>query len=115
MALADYLVPVQGKKSNICFDCQKACGGCSWTEVDEKTGRQRFEPVPGWTARPVLLNLGMGWNGERNMAETYHITACPEFLPDEQRRTDNCELSHTENKYFMENINQILRRWNNDD
>lgn len=53
---------------NICFKCQRACGGCSWSAD--------FEPVPGWTAEPALLNGGI---------ETYHITACPLFLPDKPR------------------------------
>ena len=80
MALADYLVPV-GKRTNICFDCQKACGGCSWSEIDPATKKPRFEPVPGWTAKKVMLKTGT--TGSKSIwVENYHITACPEFVPD---------------------------------
>lgn len=74
-------------RTNICIDCQKACGGCSWSEADPVTGKLRFEPVPGWTAKKVLLNLGRrSGNGRKVVTETYHITACPEFVPVEERK-----------------------------
>jgi hypothetical protein len=75
-----------GRKTNICFDCQNACGGCSWSELDPETGKTRFEPVLGWTAEPVTLNLG--WCIER----TYHITACPQFVPDPPRKRRAADL-----------------------
>lgn len=79
MALSDCLAPIQGSgKANICFDCQKACGGCSWTELDPATKKPRFEPVPGWTAEKSLLNVGSDRKGGK-WVETYHITACPQF------------------------------------
>lgn len=67
--------------SNICFGCKNAVPdsrghGCSWSE--------RFEPVPGWTAVPVILNPGRIYD----QTETYHITACPEFDPDDERPND---------------------------
>ena len=79
MGLREDYVPVQGSgKANICFDCKKACGDCSWSETDPNTKKGRFEPVPGWTAEKTVLNVGM--NGtNRNFVETYHITACPLF------------------------------------
>lgn len=97
--------------TNICFDCQNACGGCSWTEINPDTKQPRFEPVPGWTAKPVLLNVGGGKNGSC-FIETYHVTKCPQFIPDAQRKVDSRQLNYTENKQFLENISLILRRWN---
>lgn len=48
-------------RGTICWRCNKACiRGCSWAA--------RFEPVPGWDAKP---------NGR-----SYHVDACPEFEPD---------------------------------
>ena len=85
MALKDYLVPVTGTKTNICFRCQNACGGCSWSEIDPDTKKPRYEPVPGWTAKKVLLNVGYNCK-KRRLIETYHITACPEFIPDKERK-----------------------------
>ena len=66
-------------RTNICFDCQNACGACSWSA--------RFEPVPGWTAEKLLLNIGVSGNGKKRWVETYHITACPEFVPDVDKKT----------------------------
>jgi hypothetical protein len=76
---------LEQRKANICFDCKKACGGCSWSAVDPVTRKLRFEPVPGWTAKKVWLQ---SWHhGSRSReVETYHITACPEFEPDKPRK-----------------------------
>lgn len=72
-------------KSNICITCEKACGGCSWSAVDPRTNKVRFEPVPGWTAKKVLLNLGTK-HSKTTFCETYHITACPEYVPAVERK-----------------------------
>ena len=94
MALSDYLVPIQGSgKANICFDCKKACGGCSWSAVDPDTNKLKFEPIPGWTARKTVLNVGSDRFG-RNLVETYHITECPLFeKEDAKRKSDTQELT----------------------
>ena len=102
-----------GGSTNICFDCQNACGGCSWTEFDPGTKRPRFEPVPGWTAEPVLLNVG-GMRGGARLIETYHITNCPQFVKDNPRTSGAGELTEQQSKHFIENLNLYLRRWNND-
>ena len=60
-------------KSNICWDCQRACGGCSWSED--------FIPVPGWTAEPSIIKQSPGVD-----IHSYHIAACPLFVPDEVRK-----------------------------
>jgi hypothetical protein len=73
--------------TNICIDCQNSCGGCSWSAVNPVTGKILFEPVPGWTAKKVLLNLGKrSRKGKKIYDETYHITACPQYVPVEQRK-----------------------------
>ena len=61
--------------ANICFDCKNAVPddrghGCPWS--------MSFEPVEGWTAKKTMLNTG-----NYQTAETYHITACPMFDPDD--------------------------------
>ena len=70
-------------KVNICFDCQRACGGCSWSAIDKKTKRPKFEPVPGWTAEKVKYNAWQNKNSTK-WIDTYYITACPLYLPDER-------------------------------
>lgn len=90
MALEDYLVPTN--RTNICFDCQKACGDCSWSEIDPATKHPRFEPVPGWTAEKVKYQT-QSINGGSKFCDTYHVIACPEFVRDEPRKSSNQELS----------------------
>ena len=108
MALEDYLVPIRHKsktlrrmaagdrekreipagRASICFDCQKACGGCSWSGLDPVTHMPRFEPVPGWTATPTCLKVSWACHGRTytRRIDSYYITACPEFVPDEPKR-----------------------------
>jgi len=100
--------------TNICFDCQNACGGCSWSELDPDTKRPRFEPVPGWTAKKVILNCGTFKKGGKVLVETYHITKCPQFIHDLKRKGDTRQLSEEQSKEFLENLTSYLRRWNND-
>lgn len=71
-------------KTNICFDCARACGGCPWSEIDPETGKVRFEPVPGWTATPTTIKNWHSSDGS-TVAETYHITACPLFTKDSRK------------------------------
>jgi hypothetical protein len=92
-------------KPNICFECKKACGGCSWSAFDPYTGKIKYEPVPGWTAEKVLLNIGGVY------VETYHIKECPLFEEDEPRNVDYRELTYTESEYFLKNIGYLLKRW----
>lgn len=101
-----------GRSTNICFDCQNACGGCSWSEIDPDTKRPRFEPVPGWTAKKVVLNCGT-FKGGKVLVETYHITKCPQFIPDVKRKGDKGQLTEAQDKAFLANLNNFLRRCDN--
>lgn len=55
MAIEDYLKECTQTKANICFDCENACGGCSWSEVDPDTGIIRFELPEGCVAYPAKI------------------------------------------------------------
>lgn len=65
-----------------CWDCSRACGGCSWTEYG------RFEPVPGWTAVPTTVITCSTVKGNTYHYEipTYDIKACPLFEADTDER-----------------------------
>ncbi|MDO5765625.1 MAG: hypothetical protein Q4P84_08010 [Elusimicrobiales bacterium] len=93
MSVNQYLVTTG--RANICFDCEHYAQGCSWTELDPHTLKPRFEPVPGWTAEKVKLNLGSTKDGAR-LIETYHITGCPNFLRTPYRYSDPVELKDGE-------------------
>ena len=104
MAIQDYAVKRGSGSPNICFDCKKACGDCSWSEVDPNTRKVRYEPVPGWTAEKVFLNVG--YSGyQRRLIETYCITACPEFEKDE-RTEESCVYEISD-----EAFKKLLSQW----
>lgn len=84
MALEEYLVQVHNR-TNICFDCQRACGGCSWSAWDPVTEKPMFRPVPGWTATPSKVDNAKGRKAKP--VWTYHVTACPLFVRDEPRES----------------------------
>lgn len=104
MALSDYLVPVNAR-TNICFDCQNACGSCPWTAVNPKTDEIRFEPVPGWTAEKVRLLVG-GCGTKKYFTETYHITACPLFKRGKRSPNESDNLELTDEQFTL-----LLARW----
>lgn len=59
------------KKMTLCWDCAKACGGCSWSDHFEHS------PVPGWEAEETHLRLDNNGNGT-----SYIVLSCPEFERD---------------------------------
>ena len=73
MSLEDYLED----SGQLCWKCKKACGLCSWSH--------HFEPIPGWTAKPIRRSFGNGKKGPVVM-DTYRITECPLYVPDEPMR-----------------------------
>jgi hypothetical protein len=60
------------KHDTLCWNCQNACCGCSWS--------RNFEPVEGWTAEPTALS------GDGKTVKSYNVKKCPEHIPDEKRR-----------------------------
>ncbi len=52
----------------LCWDCRKACGGCSWSSYPD------YEPVAGWTAIGTKIRMN-----SNVYAQSYIVIACPEF------------------------------------
>ena len=62
------------KHSQLCWLCEKACGGCSWSKD--------FTPIEGWKAIPTKISsYTMLSNGRRKKyyMDSYEIHECPEF------------------------------------
>lgn len=101
MSLENYSPPY-GSSASICFDCQRACGGCCWSEIDPETEHPRFQPVPGWTAEPSVLcsyaGKIPGW------ANTWRVKDCPLFEPDAPRESARGELTE-------EQLADLMREW----
>ena len=82
-------------RTNICFDCDNACGGCSWSAAG-MDGKLLFEPVPGWTAEKVTLNWRKGKNDF-----TYHITACPQFSNTGRKKKPKATMTLEQVEYMI--------------
>lgn len=59
------------KKEQLCWICQKACGGCSWSDA--------LIPVKGWDAVKVYRKYN---DEDETLNFTYRITSCPQFISD---------------------------------
>lgn len=57
-------------KATLCWYCQRAVGGCSWS--------RKFKPVEGWDAIPTKI-----WYGHKaEPLQSYIVKSCPQFLGD---------------------------------
>ena len=61
------------QKLTLCWNCGKACGGCSWSDYWEHS------PVPGWKAEETKLKVNQGYE------TSYAVIECPEFEPDRRK------------------------------
>ena len=60
-----------GRRHALCWDCAKACGGCSWSNHWE------HRPVPGWVAEETRVRMN-----NDTYEPTFLVIACPEFERD---------------------------------
>ena len=54
------------ENEQLCYRCQNACGGCSWS--------REFQPVEGWDAKPTIIN------GDGEEIPSFEIKKCPMFI-----------------------------------
>ena len=59
------------KRQTLCWQCAKACGGCSWSRLAHK-------PVDGWTAERRDIYI----QNKPDPLESYIVESCPEFVSD---------------------------------
>lgn len=59
----------------ICWTCQNALGGCSWSKT--------FKPVEGWKAERKDIKNRTG--KMTTYTESYKVISCPEYIEDEPR------------------------------
>ena len=77
------------KHSTLCWDCEKAGGGCSWSKS--------FTPVEGWTAIPTKVRSD---SLSIRHIDSFDVYECPEFEP----------LKLTDEREFMELIKRNIGR-----
>lgn len=58
------------QSKQICWTCQNACGGCSWSS--------ELKPVKGWKAKKTKIKCEEG-----RYSDSYKIIYCPEYIPDD--------------------------------
>lgn len=68
------------KDSTLCWDCEKACGRCSWSKS--------FTPVEGWNAKPTKVRADK--YSVNQLIDSFIVYECPEFEP--LKLTDEREL-----------------------
>ena len=61
------------KKETLCWTCQKATCGCSWS--------RSFIPVEGWKAEETKIS---GVNTSPVITKSYRVIECPEYIEDER-------------------------------
>lgn len=61
-----------------CWTCLRYCGGCPWSA--------RFEPVPGWEAKPVKRRAMP--HSAKEYVDTYDIKFCPMYVNDGSREPE---------------------------
>lgn len=57
------------KHKTLCWECDKACGRCSWSK--------NFTPVEGWVAKPTKVRADK--LSKHQYVESFDVYACPEF------------------------------------
>lgn len=55
-------------KTQLCWTCSRACGGCSWSDGS-------YTPVKGWKAKKNTVRVEKGIYSHEY--DSYHITECP--------------------------------------
>jgi len=55
--------------SSICWNCENACCGCSWS--------RQFKPVPGWKAIETNIKYK-----DNQTTRSYIVQSCPQFKQD---------------------------------
>lgn len=71
-----------GGDMTLCWFCDKAVGGCSWS--------RSFEPVEGWEARETRIKLSKDpATGEQMYDTSFFVMACPEYVVDRYIKTED--------------------------
>lgn len=79
---------------SICWDCAKACGGCSWSKD--------YVPVQGWTATQKNMYY------DKREIESYIVHECPMFTPDKPMTKAELERQ-TYKKPYRDLANAVIK------
>ena len=90
------------EEKTLCWQCQKACGKCSWSNGT-------FTPVENWEAIPTEIK-----NKVKGNISSFLVKSCPEFVSDTLPKMTNIELAKImgitiRTLYRKYSINQIKK------
>ena len=58
--------------NTLCWSCEKACGGCSWSD--------NLIPIKDWKATPTILRFRKPTrNSPVTLVTSYYVCKCPEY------------------------------------
>lgn len=66
-----------GKREQLCWSCENACGKCSWSK--------KLIPIKGWEAENDCLMMTYS-KGKRRAIYSFKIYNCPEFIGRRRKR-----------------------------
>ena len=78
--------------STLCWSCERACGGCSWSD-------KSFTPVEGWIAEKTIYRAK-----KDKFVTSYVVKSCPLYKPLNYKQVQLDELVkllHTTKRTFM--------------
>lgn len=81
-------------KQTLCWTCQNAVLGCSWSK--------HFEPVKGWKAKPTKIKLAT--TKKSPYTDSYIVIKCPEYIPDKPRKTPKEKKKDAQVKEIQKDI-----------
>lgn len=85
------------KHSTLCWDCEKACGKCSWSK--------KFIPVEGWVATPTKVSIG-----ENQYIDSFDVYECPEFELLKMLKMPKVAKTEKERPSNGKYVDRLLRR-----
>lgn len=63
------------KPATLCWSCERAIGGCSWSKAKNP------QPVKGWKAEPTKIRVSFG-----ESIDSYLVGECPLYVPDKRKK-----------------------------
>ena len=91
------------KHSTLCWDCDKACGKCSWSK--------ELKPVKGWKAVPTKVKNGFTtFKGTKNFSivDSFDVYDCPEFEVLKINNKEELKKMMKRNSEFLHVFKKVL-------
>ena len=103
----------------LCLKC-KFCTGRPLSDGTLCPWVQKFAPVPGWTAKPTIVETYKLKDGSKMTTESYTVSKCPLYAPDANTeaasfsRAEACQILNTPISYVTRHADLtriLLRRY----